>query len=128
MTKSTTGNTHTRILRQSPVTLFRFSALTFNSHKIHYSLPWAQQVEGHRGLVVHGPLNLISILNFWRDVKGEKGGEPEQIVPESISYRATSPLYADEEYKIVLEEDGEKAQVNIYGPSGAVSMKADISG
>ncbi|KAL1957583.1 hypothetical protein VTO42DRAFT_5694 [Malbranchea cinnamomea] len=128
LTYTTTGNTHTRTLCQSPVTLFRFSALTFNAHKIHYSLPWAQEVEGHRGLVVHGPINLISILNLWRDVKGAKEGDPEMVVPESISYRATSPLYAEEEYKIVLEEDGGTSKVNIYNSCGEVSMKAEISG
>src|SRR3954447_26848194 len=45
---STEGNTHSRTLVQTPVTLFRFSALTFNPHKIHYSLPWARDVEGHK--------------------------------------------------------------------------------
>ncbi|KKZ63905.1 mesaconyl-C4 CoA hydratase [[Emmonsia] crescens] len=140
---STENNTviHTRALRQSAVTLFRFSALTFNAHKIHYSLPWAQNVEGHPGLVVHGPLNLISILDLWRDVqaaqkkqqgsKGEvKGAEEEVIVPESIVYRATSPLYAEEEYKIILEKEAGGVgggKVNIYGPRGAVAMKADIT-
>ncbi|PGH01933.1 hypothetical protein AJ79_07764 [Helicocarpus griseus UAMH5409] len=124
------GNTHTRTLCQSAVALFRFSALTFNGHKIHYSLPWAQVVEGHRGLVVHGPLNLISILDLWRDVQAQKGGahKGEVMVPESIAYRATSPLYAEEEYKIVLEEgEGKGGKVNIYTPSGVVGMKADIT-
>src|SRR5271168_4480777 len=58
---------HTRDFTQTPVSLFRFSALTFNGHKIHYSKEWCQQVEGHRDIVVHGPLNLINMLDFWRD-------------------------------------------------------------
>lgn len=110
------------------MTLFRFSALTFNAHRIHYDVPWARNVEGHRGIVVHGPLNLISILDFWRDVRGNGGSTSSLIVPESIAYRATSPLYADEEYRIVLEEDGNNGKVQIYAPSGAVAMKADIKG
>ncbi|OJD12438.1 hypothetical protein AJ78_06971 [Emergomyces pasteurianus Ep9510] len=135
---STENNTvtYTRTLCQSAVTLFRFSALTFNGHKIHYSLPWAQNVEGHLGLVVHGPLNLISVLDLWRDVRETQKGQQESnveeeiIVPESIVYRATSPLYAEEEYKIVLEEEAGgvgRGKVNIYGPRGAVAMKADIT-
>ncbi|PGG99313.1 hypothetical protein GX51_06348 [Blastomyces parvus] len=133
---STESNTvtHTRTLCQSAVTLFRFSALTFNAHKIHYSLPWAQDVEGHRGLVVHGPLNLISILDLWRDVRGaqqgNQGGVGEPMVPEGIVYRATSPLYAEEEYRIVLEEaegGGRGGKVSIYSPAGAVAMKAEIT-
>ncbi|KAJ5897082.1 uncharacterized protein N7473_006481 [Penicillium subrubescens] len=126
---STEGNTHSKTFVQSPVTLFRFSALTFNPHKIHYSLPWARDVEGHRDIVVHGPLNLISILDLWRDIKGEgkeSGLEAMELVPRSISYRATSPLYAGDEYNIVLEEDGNLAKVNILGPGGNVSMKAEI--
>jgi hypothetical protein len=49
-----------------------------------------------------------------------------EVVPRSISYRATSPLYAGDEYKIVLEEDGDLAKVQILGPGGVVSMKAEI--
>ncbi|KAJ5602116.1 hypothetical protein N7510_011650 [Penicillium lagena] len=115
------GSTHTRTLVQTPVTLFRFSALTFNPHKIHYSLPWARDVEGHRDIVVHGPLNLISILDLWRDIRSH------EEVPERISYRATSPLYAGDEYRIVLEEGDGAAQVQILGPDG-MAMKAEIQG
>lgn len=104
------------------------SALTFNGHKIHYSLPWAREVEGHRGLVVHGPLNLVSILDFWRDVREQEGGDPQNIAPASIEYRATHPLYAGEEYQIALQADGELTKAHIYNPEGIVCMKADIIG
>ncbi|EEH04078.1 conserved hypothetical protein [Histoplasma capsulatum G186AR] len=126
--------THARTVCQSAVTLQRFSALTFNGHKIHYSLPWAQTIEGHAGLVVHGPLNLLAMLDLWRDVRSaqleNQGRTGEVLVPRSIEYRATSPLYAEEEYKIVLEEVEGRAMggnVNIYSPRGAVAMKAVIS-
>lgn len=122
---STDGNTHTKTYVQSPVTLFRFSALTFNPHKIHYSLPWARDVEGHKDIVVHGPLNLISILDLWRDTQGQ-GADPTALIPRSISYRATSPLYAGDEYKIVLQEEGDVARVQILGPGGVVAMNAEI--
>ncbi|PYH98171.1 C6 transcription factor [Aspergillus ellipticus CBS 707.79] len=122
---STTGNTHTRTLRQTAVTLFRFSALTFNPHKIHYSTPWARDVEGHKDIVVHGPLNLISILDLWRDTRGEG---TELVLPERISYRATSPLYAEDEYRIVLDEEAGDgvARVQILAPGDVVAMKAEI--
>jgi hydroxyacyl-ACP dehydratase HTD2-like protein with hotdog domain len=127
---STEGNTHSKSFVQSPVTLFRFSALTFNPHKIHYSLPWARDVEGHRDIVVHGPLNLISILDLWRDVRGQgkSGVDPTTVIPRRISYRATSPLYAGDEYKIVLQEEEDVAKVQILGPGGTVAMKAEIQG
>lgn len=127
-TTTTTGTIHTRTLRQTAVTLFRFSALTFNPHKIHYSTPWARDVEGHRDIVVHGPLNLISILDLWRDTRPPAGGDPAQMLPASISYRATSPLYAEEEYRIVMDEtagDG-VANIQIIAPGGQVAMKAEI--
>lgn len=123
-----------RPLRQTPVSLFRFSALTFNPHKIHYSVPWSRDVEGHRNIVVHGPLNLVNILDFWRDIRyaklekqGLKEGDVELVVPESIAYRATNPLYADEDYEIVLEEEEDGgSRVNVFNHNGVVSMKADI--
>ncbi|KAI9376683.1 hypothetical protein BJX61DRAFT_154526 [Aspergillus egyptiacus] len=136
---SSSGKTHTRTLRQTAVTLFRFSALTFNPHKIHYSLPWARDVEGHRDIVVHGPLNLISILDLWRDSRTAdptKGGQSvdeaglNALFPQRISYRATSPLYAEDEYRIVLEdlEGGGKSDVQILTPEGKLGMKAEIIG
>lgn len=85
-------------------------------------------MEGHRGLVVHGPMNLISILDFWRDLRHEEGSDADSdlIVPHSISYRATSPLYAEEDYEIVLEDSADSSTVNIYNHDGVVSMTADI--
>ncbi|PYH76471.1 hypothetical protein BO82DRAFT_426106 [Aspergillus uvarum CBS 121591] len=125
-TTTTTGKTHTRTLRQTPVTLFRFSALTFNPHKIHYSTPWAREVEGHRDIVVHGPLNLIAMLDLWRDTRISRG--LPLPLPESISYRATSPLYVEEEYRVVLDEEARDGvgRVRILGPGEVVAMKAEI--
>lgn len=131
---SSNGNSHSRTFVQSPVTLFRFSALTFNPHKIHYSLPWARDVEGHKDIVVHGPLNLILMLDLWRDVQSQKADAAaaaagqKGVFPKSISYRATSPLYAGDEYQVVLQEGPDTAQLQILGPGGVVAMKAEITG
>lgn len=120
-----TENGYMRTLRQSPVSLFRFSALTFNPHKIHYSVPWARDVEGHSDIVVHGPLNLICILDLWRDsLSGGVASEAsEAAVPESITYRATSPVYAEEEYRIML--DVESGDVRVL-KGDVLAMKAEI--
>jgi 3-methylfumaryl-CoA hydratase len=56
-----------RRVTPDPVLLFRFSALTFNSHRIHYDRPWAMDVEGYPGLVVHGPLTSTLLVDFARD-------------------------------------------------------------
>lgn len=45
-----------------PVLLFRYSAVTFNAHRIHYDRPYAMKVEGYPGLVVHGPL-VVTLLS-----------------------------------------------------------------
>lgn len=78
-------------------------------------------MEGHRDLVVHGPLNLINMLNLWRDTKGG------DAVPRKITYRATSPLYAGETYRVVLDEEKEKiAEVRIVDAYGKTSMVGQI--
>lgn len=112
---------YTQDFIQTPVSLFRFSALTFNGHKIHYNKEWCQTVEGHRDLVVHGPLNLINMVNLWRDVKGGSA------FPKKITYRATSPLYAGEKYRIVMDEEVDKVSVvTIMDSYGAISMRGQI--
>ncbi|KAK3934494.1 hypothetical protein QBC46DRAFT_273667 [Diplogelasinospora grovesii] len=85
-----------RHLSWSPVALFRFSALTFNAHMIHYNESWTRSVEGHPNVVVHGPLNLITMMDYWRDVHGEGG----RLHAKQVAYRALSPIYAGESYKI----------------------------
>ncbi|KAI0440581.1 hypothetical protein F4803DRAFT_526926 [Xylaria telfairii] len=97
-----------RHLRWSPTGLFRFSALTFNGHKIHYDPTWCATVEGHPASVVHGPLNLISMLDYWRD----RCAAGKRVIRE-IRYRAVAPVYAGETYEIAssavkeaAEEDG----------------------
>ncbi|KAJ5051802.1 uncharacterized protein L3040_001573 [Drepanopeziza brunnea f. sp. 'multigermtubi'] len=106
---------------QTPVTLFRFSALTFNAHKIHYSKEWCQGFEGHRDLVVHGPLNLINLLNFWRDVR------EGDATPKKITYRATSPIYAGESYRVIMEDEvGKVTEVKIVDSYGQVSMVGSV--
>src|SRR5699024_12074615 len=53
-----------RTVTPDPVLLFRYSALTFNSHRIHYDAPYTQEVEGYPGLVVHGPLVATLLLDL----------------------------------------------------------------
>ncbi|KAF2135046.1 hypothetical protein P153DRAFT_279757 [Dothidotthia symphoricarpi CBS 119687] len=128
--KALPNGTYTRDFCQTETTLFRFSALTFNGHKIHYSPEWCRQIEGHRSSVVHGPLNLIHMLDFWRDTA--KSGDT-QAVPQSVTYRAMSPLYVREPYRILLEKDiirvgqeGPEWKADICDSYGKISMKALI--
>lgn len=108
---------------QTYTSLFRFSALTFNAHKIHYLPEWCRSVEGHRDAVVHGPLNLINMLDLWRD--NSEGGK-EGVVPKSIAYRAMSPLYVGEQYRISLKKAEKVWDTEIWDAFGKQSMKGTI--
>lgn len=129
------GFVHWRDHYQTSQSLFRFSALTFNAHRIHYDAAYAS-TEGHRGAVVHGPLNLVLMLDLWRDVKtsGQDSGEvalpksdAEPIFPKRISYRNTKPLYAGSWYRIGMcgEEEG-KTEIRVVDENGATSVKAVV--
>lgn len=78
-------------------TLFRFSALTFNSHRIHYDLPYATGVEGLPGLVVHGPLLIVRLLELIRATSGEDA-------IEHLSYRALAPAYCGATIEFIAGE------------------------
>jgi len=85
----------------SPVLLFRFSALTFNGHRIHYDHPYATQTEGYGGLVVHGPLQADLLLNQAAVLLG--------AVPRRFSYRCTAPLIAGRPCEVLSARAGEHA-------------------
>ncbi len=70
-----------------PVLLFRFSALTANAHRIHYDVPYATEVEGYPGLLVHAPLLALALLELPRRFA------PKKAVRE-YAYRARRPLFA----------------------------------
>jgi 3-methylfumaryl-CoA hydratase len=67
-----------------PVLLFRYSALTFNGHRIHYDEPYARAVEGQDGLLVHGPLQATWLLNIAATLGGS--------CPRRLDYRLLTPL------------------------------------
>ncbi|WP_372349834.1 MaoC family dehydratase N-terminal domain-containing protein [Streptomyces sp. KL116D] len=76
-------------LRPDPTLLFRFSALTANAHRIHYDAPYAQMEEGYPGLVVHGPLLVLAMLELVRR------NAPDRCV-RSLSYRLRRPAFLGE--------------------------------
>ncbi|MEU3612264.1 hypothetical protein ABZ725_08075 [Streptomyces sp. NPDC006872] len=76
-------------LRPDETLLFRFSALTANAHRIHYDTPYCREVEGYPGLVVHGPLLALLMLELVR------ANAPERQV-RSLSYRLHRPAFVGE--------------------------------
>jgi 3-methylfumaryl-CoA hydratase len=77
-------------LRTDPALLFRISALTANTHRIHYDAPYVRDVEGYPGVVVHGPLLALAMLDVVRR------NRPDRPV-RSLAYRLHHPAFAGEQ-------------------------------
>lgn len=106
-----------RALTPSRPLLFRYSALTFNSHRIHYDLPYAVDVEGYRGLVVHGPLTATLLL----DLVGREIGHNQL---KQFSFRGQSPAFAGEVLHLVATQEGKAITLAALGSDGRVVMSA----
>jgi hypothetical protein len=108
--------------------LARFSALTFNAHLIHLDREFARNVEGHRSLLVHGPLTQTLMLKFI-GTHLESIPEGPHIV-EAIEYRNLAPLYCDDELRLCAREkvgarmdDARIYDIWIEGPTGGMAVK-----
>ena len=108
-----------RRVTPDPVLLFRFSALTFNSHRIHYDRPWATEVEGYPGLVVHGPLTTTLLVDFARD---QNPGRP--IVAYATQARA--PLFDAAPFELRGRPTARGAELWAVTPEGTVATSADV--
>ncbi|MDP6787062.1 MAG: MaoC family dehydratase N-terminal domain-containing protein [Rhodospirillales bacterium] len=75
-----------KTIRPDAVMLFRYSALTFNGHRIHYDRPYAVECEGYPGLVVHGPLVATLLMALCRDER------PDQVLA-GFDFRMVGPLF-----------------------------------
>jgi 3-methylfumaryl-CoA hydratase len=107
---------HTLKITCTSIHLFRFSALTYNSHRIHYDLPYAVGVEGYAGLVVHGPLQASLLLNFSRQVHGS--------APSTFSFRSVSPLIAGAPFTLHADDDLGGLRLWITDANQATTMTA----
>ena len=108
-----------RRLTPDPVLLFRFSALTFNSHRIHYDQPYATAVEGYTGLVVHGPLQAVLLLELARQ------SQPERPV-RRFTCRAQAPVFATAPFTVNGRPEGDGARLWTAGGDGHVGMTATV--
>lgn len=97
--KPTHPPTYSHSLRPTAQLLFRYSALTFNAHSIHLDKGYCREVEGHRNLLVHGPLSLTLMVEMLdRYLKATYPERTPKIA--EIEYRNLAPLYAEEEMKV----------------------------
>ena len=87
------------ILTASPVQLFRYSAVTFNSHRIHYDVDFCRNEEGYDGLIVHGPLTATLLMDF------ACGHEPVSQI-RRFTFRALSPLTHVHQFSLHVRKSG----------------------
>lgn len=107
-----------RRITPGPPLLFRYSALTFNTHRIHYDLPYARGTEGYPGLVVHGPLMATLLL----DLADRELGANRLA---RFAFRAQSPAFANEALTLLGRPDGEAVSLAILGTDGRTVMTAE---
>lgn len=107
-------------VQPNPVLLFRYSALTFNSHRIHYDRDFAMQKEGYGGLVVHGPLTATLLLDLlYREM-------PEaQLV--KFQFRGISPLFDNDVIHLQGRRDDQKIRLWALNGAGELAMTAEAN-
>lgn len=107
-----------REVHADEVMLFRYSALTFNGHRIHYDRRYATEKEGYPGLVVHGPLIATLLLDVLQR------NLPEAVVAE-FEFRAVRPLFDTSAFSVHGDGIAEKA-IELWAQDcdGTLAMKA----
>ena len=109
-----------RTVTPDPVLLFRYSALTFNGHRIHYDRSYVTGVEGYPGLIVHGPL--IATLLMDEALRQRPG-----LVVRRFSFKAVQPLFDIDPFELCCRFDGASA-IDLWarGHDGRLAMKARL--
>ena len=105
-----------RPFRPDSTLLFRYSALTFNGHRIHYDLDYCREVEGYSNLVVHGPLLATMLAGFAEEI----GGRPLR----TFRYRGVRPSLLGSTLSVNAGEGSGPLELWIGLPDGTVSMRA----
>jgi 3-methylfumaryl-CoA hydratase len=99
-----------------PVLLFRYSALTFNGHRIHYDRDYVTKVEGYPGLVFHGPLQAALIVEFAAKLHGG-------AAPKKFGYRGVQPLFEGSEFSVNANDNATGMELWTANSAGHPTMK-----
>ncbi|MBR0905655.1 MaoC family dehydratase N-terminal domain-containing protein [Bradyrhizobium liaoningense] len=99
-----------------PVLLFRYSALTFNGHRIHYDRDYVTKVEGYPGLIFHGPLQAAFIIEMAARLRSGKA-------PKKFTYRGVQPLFEGTEFSINANETEAGMELWTANAEGQPTMK-----
>ncbi len=107
---------HQRPMRAEPPLLFRYSALTFNGHRIHYDRRYVTEVEGYPGLVVHGPMQAAMLCDYATELRG--------MPPTRFEFRGMSPLFDDDDFVLHASVAGETLELWTAKANGTLCMTA----
>ena len=99
-----------------PVLLFRYSALTFNGHRIHYDRDYVTKVEGYPGLIFHGPMQAAFIVELAAKLHGG-------AAPKKFSYRGVQPLFEGSEFSVNANDTGTGMELWTANSDGQPTMK-----
>jgi 3-methylfumaryl-CoA hydratase len=99
-----------------PVLLFRYSALTFNGHRIHYDRSYVTEIEGYPGLIVHGPLQATLLIEFAASIRG--------AAPARFQFRGLQPLFDFEPFRLGAREMEAGLHLWIEAADGRQTMDA----
>ncbi len=106
-----------RVIQPTEALLFRYSALTFNSHRIHYDHPYATQIEGYAGLVVHGPLLATLLLDLATRTFGADA-------LKTFAFRGQAPAFVGAPLHLVGNIEGKNITLAVLSPTGRTFMSA----
>jgi 3-methylfumaryl-CoA hydratase len=108
-----------RTVTPDPVMLFRYSALTFNAHRIHLDRAYAQDVEGYPGRVVQGPLTATLLLDLFQRQRPD-------AVPLEFSFKGLAPLFEGRPIELCGQATAEGADLWALTPEGGLAMTATV--
>ena len=113
------GETWRRTIDADAVMLFRYSALTFNGHRIHYDHPYVTQVEGYPGLIVHGPLIATLLVDLVRR-------EQPDATLQSFAFRALRPTFAGQPFTVCGQPSADGKTIDLWAKDheGYLTMRA----
>jgi 3-methylfumaryl-CoA hydratase len=103
----------------TPTMLFRYSAVTFNGHRIHYDQPYATSVENYDGLVVHGPMQATLMLNL--------AAASRRAVLRRFTYRGLAPLMADQSFLVRLQHAEKSLRCFTQVAGGPINMQGEAT-
>jgi 3-methylfumaryl-CoA hydratase len=103
----------------TPTLLFRYSAMTFNGHRIHYDEPYARSIEHYPGLVVHGPMQATLMLNL----AANRLGRP----PKRFRYRGVNPLICSQAFYVDASKNSVGGlDTQVINASGKTTMTGSV--